>query len=98
MITNIFLALIAALLLARVIIERRNGKNIAERMSKEYCAASEVENCDIVADRYRVGETIREYGKRGYELVQVIDHYSGSGDSRYQLFFTRKKIKNYEEE
>ena len=58
-------------------------------------APSEVENCIAIVEEYRVGTKIADYAKRGWELVQVIDHCGGSGNSRYQLFFTRKKIKNY---
>lgn len=77
---------------ARIVLQIWQGKRAVE---KEYAAPSEVENCmTIVADRY-VASTISGYAKRGWELVQVIDHCSGFGDSKHQLFFTRKKIKTY---
>lgn len=93
--TNILLSIIAVLLFARIVLQVRQGKRAVE---KGYAAPSEVENCmTIVADHY-VASTISDYAKRGWELVQVIDHCSGFGDSKHQLFFTRKKIKNYYEE
>ena len=93
--TNILLSIIAVLLFARIVLQIRQGKRTVE---KEYCMASEVENCMAIVEEYRVGSTIADYAKRGWELVQVIDHCGGSGNSRHQLFFTRKKIKNYYEE
>lgn len=89
------LTLIAVLLAVRIVLQVRQGKRAFENM---YCAPSEVENKCIIENRYRVSSTIRDYGKRGYELVQVIDNNGGSGNSEYQLFFTRKKIKNFLEE
>lgn len=93
--TNILLTLIAVLLAVRIVLQLRQGKRAFEKM---YCAPNEVTNISTIADKYQVSSTIADYGKRGYELVQVIDNYGGYGDSKYQLFFTRKKIKNYYEE
>lgn len=93
--TNILLTIIAVLLFVRIVLQIRQGKRAVE---KGYCMASEVENCIAIVEEYRVGSKIADYAKRGWELVQVIDHCGGSGNSRYQLFFTRKKIKNYYEE
>lgn len=90
--TNILLSIIIALLLARLFLQIKQGKRAVE---KGYAAPSEVENCMAIVEEYRVGSTIADYAKRGWELVQVIDHCGGSGNSKHQLFFTRKKIKNY---
>ncbi len=90
--TNILLSIIAVLLFARIVLQVRQGKRVVE---KGYAAPSEVENCMAIVEEYRVGSTIADYAKRGWELVQVIDHCGGSGNSKHQLFFTRKKIKNY---
>lgn len=90
--TNILLSIIIALLFARIVLQIRQGKRAVE---KGYAAPSEVENCMAIVEEYRVGSTIADYAKRGWELVQVIDHCGGSGNSKHQLFFTRKKIKNY---
>lgn len=91
---NILLSIIIVLLFARIVLQVRQGKRAVE---KGYASASEVENCmTIVADHY-VASTISDYAKRGWELVQVIDRDGGSGNSRHQLFFTRKKIKTYYE-
>lgn len=92
--TNILLSIIIALLLARIVLQIKHGKRAVE---KGFAAPSEVENIEIVVDSYRVGTTISDYGKRGYELVQAICPYGGYGDSKTQLFFTRKKIKIYYE-
>ena len=90
--TNVLLTIIAVLLFARIVLQIKQGKRAVE---KEHAAPSEVENCmTIVADHY-VASAISDYAKRGWELVQVIDHCSGFGDSKHQLFFTRKKIKTY---
>ena len=93
--TNILLSIIAVLLFARIVMQIKQGKRAVE---KGYAAPSEVENIEITVDSYRVGTTISDYGKRGYELVQAICPYGSYGDSKTQLFFTRKKIKNYYEE
>lgn len=93
--TIILLSIIAVLLFARIVLQIWQGKRAVE---KGYAAPSEVENEEVVADSYNVSTTIREYGERGYELVQVVCPYDGSGASMTQLFFTRKKIKNYYEE
>lgn len=90
--TNILLSIIAVLLFVRIILQIWQGKRAVE---KGYAATSEVENCMAIVEEYRVGSTIADYAKRGWELVQVIDHCGGSGNSRHQLFFTKKKIKNY---
>ena len=92
--TNILLSIIAALLLARIALQIWQGKRAVE---KGYAAPSEVENCMVIVEEYRVGSTIADYAKRGWELVQVIDHCGGSGNRKHQLFFTRKKIKTYYE-
>ena len=93
--TDTLLIIIAVLLAVRIVLQLRQGKRAFEKM---YCEASEVENISTIAGRYHVDSTIRDYGKRGYELVQVIDNNGGSGNSEYQLFFTRKRIKNFLEE
>lgn len=90
--TNILLSIIAVLLFVRIVLQVRQVKRAVE---KGYAAPSEVENCMAIVEEYRVGSTIADYAKRGWELVQVIDHCGGSGNSKHQLFFTRKKIKNY---
>lgn len=90
--TNILLSIIAVLLFARIVLQVRQGKRAVE---KGYAAPSEVENCMAIVEEYRVGSTIADYAKRGWELVQVIHHCGGSGNSKHQLFFTRKKIKNH---
>lgn len=92
--TNILLSIIIALLFARIVLQIKQGKRAVE---KGFAAPSEVENIEIVVDSYRVGTTISDYGKRGYELVHAIYPYGGYGGSKTQLFFTRKKIKNYYE-
>ena len=93
--TCTLLLIIAVLLAVRIVLQVRQGKRAFEKM---YQATSEVENISTAVDCNRVDSAIRDYGKRGYELVQVIDNNGGSGNSEYQLFFTRKKIKNFLEE
>ncbi|MDE7345318.1 MAG: hypothetical protein K2N48_01095 [Muribaculaceae bacterium] len=93
--TDTLLIIIAVLLAVRIVLQVRQGKRAFD---KSYATTCDVENISTVVDRYRVHDTIRDYGKRGYELVQVIDNKGGSGNSEYQLFFTRKKIKNFLEE
>lgn len=90
--TNILLSIIAVLLFARIVLQIRQGKRAVER---GHAAPCEVENEEVAVDSYQVSTTIREYGERGYELVQAVCPYGGSGASRTQLFFTRKKIKTY---
>ena len=90
--TIILLSIIAVLLIVRIVLQIQQGKRAVE---KGYAVPSEVENIEITVDSYRVGTTISDYGKRGYELVQAICPYGSYGDSKTQLFFTRKKIKNY---
>ena len=86
--TNILLSIIAVLLFARIVLQVRQGKRAVE---KGYAAPCEVENCTtIVADHY-VASIIADYARRKWELVQVMD----IGNEKYQLFFTRKKIKTY---
>lgn len=93
MTTNILLTLIAVLLLARFILQLRQGKRAFE---KSYCAPSEVENCVKVVNRsqYHVREMIEKMAKDRWELVSA--HLSKNGNET--LFFTRKKIKNFYEE
>lgn len=92
--TNIYFTIIVVLLLARIVMQVRQGKRAVE---KGYAAPSEVENVEIIVETHRVGQTIETYGKRGYELVQAVCPCGGYGGSRTQLFFTRKKIKTYYE-
>ncbi len=92
--TNILLSIIIVLLIARIVLQIRQGKRAVE---KGYCTASEVENCRVTVASYDIDKTIRDYSRNGWELVQVIDHCGGHGNSLQQLFFTRKKIKNYYE-
>lgn len=93
--TNILLSIIAVLLFARIVLQIRQGKRAVE---KGYAATSEVENEEVVVDSYQVSSTLRKYGERGYEFVQAVCPYGGSGASKTQLFFTRKKIKTYYKE
>ncbi len=92
--TNVLLTIIAVLLFTRIVLQIRQGKRAVE---KGYAAPSEVENIGIVVDSYQVSSTLRKYGERGYEFVQAVCPYGGSGASKTQLFFTRKKIKTYYE-
>lgn len=92
--TNILLSIIAVLLFARIVLQIWQGKRSVE---KGYAATSEVENIEVPEASYRVPTTIREYGKRGYELVQVVCPCDEWGASKMKLYFTRKKIKNYYE-
>ncbi len=93
--TNILLIIIAVLLGVRIVLQVRQGKRAFDKM---YCAPSEVENIEIVVGTYHVSSTLREYGKCGYEFVQAVCPYGGRGSNATQLFFTRKKIKNFWEE
>lgn len=86
--TNILLSIIAVLLIARIVLQIRQGKRAVE---KGYAATSEVQNTVIVVDANKIVGALNDMGKRGYELVQVADF---DNDKCY-LFFTRKKIKNY---
>lgn len=93
--TNTLLIIIAVLLAVRIVLQVRQGKRAFE---KHYCAPSEVENIAIIVDTYHVDSTLRDYGERGYEFVQAVCPYGGRGADATQLFFTRKKIKNFWEE
>lgn len=92
--TNILLSIIAILLLARVVLQVKQGKRLLEH---SFCSTSDVENIEAVVDSYSVSTTISRYGERGYEFVQAICPYGGSGAGKTQLFFTKKRIKNYYE-
>lgn len=87
--TNILLSIIAVLLFARIILQVRQGKRAVE---KGYAAPSEVENMRVrMREVWQIDDDLKEYSKRGYELVAVVRTDNG----RFDLFFTRKKIKTY---
>lgn len=95
--TNILLAIIVVLLLARIVLQLRQGKRVFE---KTYCAPSEVENRLEVSipEPKAIDDTIRALGQEGWEFVSA-EQIEWRGRLReVYLFFTRKKIKNFLEE
>lgn len=87
--TNILLSIIAVLLFARIALQIKQGKRAVE---KGYAAPSEVENMRIrMREVWQIDDDLKEYSKRGYELVAIVPTNNG----RYDLYFTRKKIKTY---
>lgn len=86
--TNILLAIIVAIMVARVILQLRQA---SKAMDSGYATTSDVENIETVEEEADVAYTIEEYGSKGYELVQVLP----IKDGMVWLFFTRKKIKTY---
>lgn len=79
------------LLFARLVLMINQGKRISE---KSYVTTSEVENIEVITHIDSVKSTIKERGKMGFELVQIIR----GKNSSVHIYFTRKKIKNYMEE
>ena len=89
--TNILLAIIIVLLIARIVLQIWQGKQAVE---KEYAAPCEVENKRVrMREVWQIDDDLEEYGKRGYELVAVVFTIN----NRFDLYFTRKKIKTYYE-
>lgn len=89
--TNILLAIIIVLLIARIVLQIWQGKQAVE---KEYAAPCEVENKRVrMREVWQIDDDLEEYGKRGYELVAVVLTIN----NRFDLYFTRKKIKTYYE-
>lgn len=80
--TNVLLAIITALLFARIALQVRQGKQAVEN-ALVFC---ENNNVDYV-------EIIKGYNKCGYELVQMLPNITADGKSGSLLLFTRKKIK-----
>lgn len=86
--TDILLAIIVAIMVARVILQLRQ---VSKAVGSGYTTTSEVENIETVEEKADVACAIEEYGCKGYELVQVLP----IKDGMVWLFFTRKKIKTY---
>ena len=85
--TNILLVIIVVLLLARTVLQLRQGKSEV----KNIIALVPNEKGDIM-------DAVRINNKAGYELVQVITQVRANDELNTMLIFTRKKIKNYLEE
>lgn len=80
------------LLFARIVLQVRQGKRALEKV---YAATSEVENMRIrMREVWQIDDDLKEYSKRGYELVAIVPTNNG----RFDLYFTRKRIKTYYEE
>lgn len=87
--TNILLSIIAVLLFARIVLRIWQGKRAVEKV---YAAPSEVENKRVrMREVWQIDDDLKEYSKRGYELVAIVP----TNNDRYDLYFTRKKIKTY---
>ncbi|WP_300905730.1 hypothetical protein [uncultured Bacteroides sp.] len=91
--TNILLTIIAVLLLARIVLQIKQGKRAVE---KGYAASSEVETQVVVCNRsqYHIREVCDMMSSDRWELVAA----HRTKNQNEILFFTRKKIKNYYEE
>lgn len=94
--TIILLSIIAVLLLARIVLQIRQGKRAVE---KGYATASEVETTVRLTntDHFEVNEFVARMALHKWELVTVFQT-TVNNNPAYALFFTRKKIKNYYEE
>lgn len=90
--TDTLLIIIAVLLAVRIVLQLRQGKRAFEKM---YQATSEVENIHKMVSKYDIDKYLDIYSKQGFELIHV---ESLSEHGMFQLFFTRKKIKNFYEE
>lgn len=90
--TNILLALIAGLLLARIVLQVCQGK---ETLKRAYATASELENTARITnqDLNEICVIMGMLQDDGWELVAAHPLKGG----REILYFTRKKIKNYME-
>lgn len=93
--TNILLSIIAVLLLARIVLQVRQGKRAVENKIVFHANNSET----------TYNAEVENYNKLGYELIQIVPYITaggnGIGDTPKDgclLLFTRKKIKNYYEE
>lgn len=88
--TNILLSIIAVLLIARIVLQIKQGKRAVE---KGYAAPSEVETCVKVCNRsqYYIRGVVEMMAADRWELVAA--HLTKNQNEI--LFFTRKKIKNY---
>lgn len=96
--TTALLIMLVLIELARLVLQYKQGKAYKEHNENIYCTTFEVDNVEIVVDSDHIWSTMEDYGKRGYEFVQAICPYSGYGDIKTQLFFSRKKIKNFIEQ
>ena len=92
--TIILLSIIAVLLLARIVLQIKQGKRAVE---KGYTAPSEVEHRVEISLPLpdAIESTVRELAKERWELVAVQQIDWVRSKHEVYLFFTRKKIKNY---
>lgn len=88
--TNILLSIIAILLLARVVLQVKQGKRAVE---KGYAAPSEVENTfrHVQGNTFAIRSTLDTMSQNRWELVNAC---AGEDDSLL-LFFTKKKNQDY---
>lgn len=95
--TDVLLSIIIVLLIARIVLQVKQGKRAVE---KGYCTASEVENVISLVpnEKEDIMEYIRINNRAGYELVQVVPQVRANNEFCTMLIFTRKKIKTYYEE
>ena len=91
MITTL-LIIIAVLLAVRIVLQVRQGKRAFEKM---YCAPSDIHNVQTTISKHDLDRCLDIFSKQGYELIHVVNL---SEHGIFQLFFTRKKIKNFLEE
>ena len=90
--TDTLLIIITVLLAVRIVLQIRQGKRAFEKM---YQATSEVKNVHIMVSKHDIDKYLDIFSKQGYELIHVVNL---SEHGMFQLFFTRKKIKNFLEE
>lgn len=92
MTTNILLALIAVLLLARIVLQVWQGK---ETIKRAYATVSEVEHKAVVVpcSLVKMNNILTHMAMNEWELVGAC----AGEDDTLLLFFTRKKIKSYME-
>ena len=90
--TDTLLIITAVLLAVRIVLQLWQDKRAFEKM---YQATSEVENVHIMVSKHDIDKYLSNYSKQGYELIHVVNL---SEHGMFQLFLTRKKIKNFLEE
>lgn len=91
--TDALLLLIAVLLLVRIVLQIWH---CTQSMEKECSVPNEIENLTDICrdDIFKIDDIIKKRSKDNWELVAIIP-IDISGVKCYELFFTRKKIKNY---
>lgn len=97
--TTALLIIIVLIELARLALQYRSGKTYAERQEKTYCTAVKVWNVADKVPEEDLKKTLDVWANGNYEIATVT--YSGFNKSTnkhyYTLFFTKKRIKSFEE-